>query len=149
MLLNQEKSHLWKLVTCSFNLLVFCCLAWEIRLFGQDLPYPEACWPYSSVAWSLLSSLLTKKALATGNSICSSPLSQQRGFWASASKHLSSVPFARAKADAWSELHCELWHGKKMDVFQKQKIIAEDKSPCYFSKGYLCAYPHWRTQKCY
>lgn len=83
--------------------LVFCCSEKEIRLFGQDLPYPEACWPYSPVAWSLLSSLLTKASCDQEQHMLQPIVTAKGGFSASASKHLSSVPFARAKADAWSE----------------------------------------------
>lgn len=117
--------------------LVFCCSEKEIRLFGQDLPYPEACWPYSPVAWSLLSSLLTKLP-ATETAYAPAHCHSKGGLLASANQHLSSVPFAELKSRCLERAHCELWHGKKMDAFpknrrslQKTKVLAISQRATY------------------
>lgn len=136
MLLNQGKKKTVKVEKSAILIsLVSCCSEKEIRLFGQDLPSPEACWPYSVVARPLLSPLLTKAFCDQGQHMLQPIVTAKGGFSTSASKHLSSAPFARAKADAWSEPTVNSDMAGRWMHFRTEDHRRGQKSLLSFSKG--------------
>ena len=113
--------------------LVSCCSEKEIRLFGQDLLYPEACWPISPVAWSLLSPLLTKASCNREQHMLQ-PIVTAKG----ASRHQPAnichqLPSQEQKQMLGaSPLWTLTW--QEDGCISEQKIIAEDKNPCSVSQ---------------
>lgn len=124
---------------CSFNLPGVLLLREGNAVIWQDLPYPEACWPWCSGLISFEFSV-NKSFLRTGNSICSSPLSQQRG----ASRHqpanichqfLSQILKKQmlGASPLWTLDMARRWmHFRTEDHCRRQKSLL-------FLKGYLCA----------
>lgn len=114
--------------------LVSCCSEKEIRLFGQDLPYPEVCWPISPVAWSLLSPLLTKASCDREQHMFQ-PIVTAKGASRHQPANICHQLFARAKADAWSEPTVNSDMAGRWMHFRTEDHCRRQKSLLSFSKS--------------
>ena len=149
MLLNQGKKKTVKVEKSAILIsLVFCCSEKEIRLFRQDLPYPEACWPYSPVAWSLESSV--NKSFLRPRTAYAPAHCHSKGGLLGISQQTSVISsFRKSKSRCLERAHCELWHGRKIDAFQNRRSLQKTKVLAVSQRATYALTLNWRTQKWY